>query len=228
MNELVAIVEGETEQSFFRDQVAGHLALHGTSAWPVLFGRKRDSGGIKKWETARMDIQRTLKEGRYCTTMVDYYAMPYDWPGRRDAESKPWNERAATVEAEIKKNILQTMGGKFDPKFFIPYVQLHEFEALTFAEVGHLASVVAPLSKSSEESLKSYFQEILEEAGHPEAINDGFETCPSRRISRLVPAYSKRVQGPIITLRIGLETLRERCDHFARWIDRLEKVSEMA
>ncbi len=41
MNELVVIGEGETEQTFVRDQLAGHLALHGTAVWAVLPGRHR-------------------------------------------------------------------------------------------------------------------------------------------------------------------------------------------
>src|SRR4051794_24338736 len=65
VNELVVIVEGETEQTFVRDQLAAHLALHNTSAWPILPGRRRNHGGVKKWEVARQDILRTLKEGRY-------------------------------------------------------------------------------------------------------------------------------------------------------------------
>ncbi len=116
------------------------------------------------------------------------------------------------------------MGESFDPQFFIPYVQLHEFEALAFAGVEELTSVVAPLSRRSAGSIEKKFKTVLDEAGHPEAINDGYETCPSRRITSVVNAYNKRVHGPIITSRIGLDVLREECDHFASWIDRLEEL----
>jgi hypothetical protein len=224
MNELVVIGEGETEQTFVRDQLAGHLALHGVSVWGVLPGRYRSSGGVRKWEAARQDIIRTLREGRYCTTMMDYYAMPEDWPGRVHAKGRPWQERAAVVESQIASEVQQFMGDKFNPKFFIPYVQLHEFEALAFAEVSQLASVVAPLCGRSAESLQTAFSEIVAEAGHPEAINDGYATCPSRRIATIVPAYRKRVHGPIVTRRIGLEVLRSRCSHFASWLARLENI----
>ena len=227
MNELVVIVEGETEQTFVRDQLAGHLALHGTSAWAVLPGRHRNHGGVKKWDVARPDILRTLKEGRYCTTMFDYYAMPKDWPGRSAATGKPWAERAACVETHIHADVVLALGGRFDPKYFLPYVQLHEFEALAFADVESLASVLSPISNrgsSSMESLTQTFTEILKEAGHPEAINDGYETCPSRRIAGVVPAYKKRAQGPIITSRIGMTALRDKCHHFAVWLQRLENI----
>ena len=225
MNELVVIVEGETEQTFVRDQLAAHLALRNTNAWAVLPGRHRIHGGVRKWEGARQDIVRTLKEGRYCSTMFDYYAMPTDWPGRADAVKKPWNERANTVEERIREDITAAMGNSFNPKFFVPYVQLHEFVALAFADVGVLASVLDPIGVYSSEILERQFTSILSKAGHPEAINDGYETCPSRRISHLVPAYKKRAFGPIITSRIGIDTLRVQCTHFGEWMNRLEQIN---
>ncbi len=224
MNELVIIVEGETEQTFVRDQLAAYLALRNTVTWAVLPGRHRNHGGVRKWEGARQDILRTLKEGRYCSTMFDYYAMPTDWPGRSDAGSRPWNERARFVEEQVHADITAAMGDSFDPKFFVPYVQLHEFEALAFADVGVLASVVAPLGQSSSDWLRQQFTDILHQAGHPEAINDSYETCPSRRIGAMVPAYRKRVLGPIVTRRIGIEVLRSQCTHFGAWLSRLEQI----
>ena len=224
MNELVVIVEGETELTFVRDQLAAHLALHNTSVWPVLPGRHRNHGGVKKWEVARQDIIRTLKEGRHCSTMFDFYAMPGDWPGRQAADAMAWNERATVVEEMIRADIAAAMGGKFDPRYFVPYVQLHEFEALAFADVTVLATVLSPIGKGSTNTLVQSFSEILEEAGHPEAINDGYETCPSRRISKIVPAYKKLAQGPIITSRIGMAALRSQCVHFGEWLTRLEQL----
>ena len=224
MNELVVIVEGETEQAFVRDQLAAHLPLHGTTVWPVLPGRHRRHGGVKKWEVARQDIIRTLKEGRYCSTMFDYYALPENWPGRVVSRSLPWKERAAYVESEILNDVVSAIGGGFQHKYFIPYIQLHEFEALAFADVAQLVSVVSPISGYSENLLETQFTTILEEAGHPEAINDGYETCPSRRITGVVKAYKKRVHGPIVTLRTGLTVLRQQCDHFAAWLERLESI----
>lgn len=224
MNELVVVAEGETEQTFVRDQLAAHLALHGTTVWAVLPGRRRRHGGVKKWEIARQDIIRTLRERRYCTTMFDYYALPDDWPGRANSRSLAWNEKARRVEQEIHNDIALAMGGHFNPKFFLPYVQLHEFEALAFADVASLASVTQPLANQNLKWLTERFQEILDRAGHPEAINDNYETCPSRRITGLVPAYRKRAHGPIVTGRIGLAVLRKCCDHFASWLKRLEQI----
>jgi len=156
--------------------------------------------------------------------MFDYYAMPSDWPGRQSAAAKPWNKRASHVEGMICADIVEEMGSSFHPKYFISYVQLHEFEALAFANIEVLASVLSPIVHKPEETLVGSFEEILGEAGHPEAINDGYKTCPSRRISGVVPAYRKPVLGPIITGRIGIEILREKCTHFGEWLTRLEQI----
>ncbi|HEY6332728.1 MAG TPA: DUF4276 family protein [Blastocatellia bacterium] len=224
MSEIVAIVEGEAEQTFVRDQLAEFIGARGNTIWPVLPGKSRKQGGVKPWLSARQDILRTLKEGRYCTTMFDYYGMPENWPGRAAAKSVPWNQRASHVEHEILAEIVADMGGGFNPAKFIPYVQLHEFEALTFTGVNHLAAVTAPLSAHSAQYLQNKFQQILDEAGHPEAINDHYDTCPSQRIQSNVKAYRKRAHGPIVTRRIGLERLREACNHFASWLHRLDGI----
>jgi hypothetical protein len=225
MSEVVAIVEGETEQTFVRDQLAAHLALSGTTIWAVLPGRHRNRGGVKRWVVAKADIIRTLREKRYCTTMFDYYAMPGDWPGRASSKTLPWQERADHVQTKMLADIAAEMGQSFNPKVFLPYVQLHEFEALTFADVEKLASVTAALQNRSVDGHRQKFEQIVKEAGHPEAINDNYETCPSRRIAAIEPGYRKRVHGPITTGRIGLATLREKCDHFAAWVTRLEQLN---
>ena len=121
-------------------------------------------------------------------------------------------------------DITAAMGQSFNPYVFLPYVQLHEFEALAFADVEKLASVTAPLQNRTVEHHRKQFEEIVAAAGHPEAINDNYETCPSRRIVAIEPGYRKRVHGPITTARIGLAMLREQCQHFAAWLTRLEQL----
>ena len=224
MSEIVAIVEGQTEQTFVRNHLAAHLGAYGITIWAVLSGKSRKHGGVRKWESAQGDILRTLREGRHVTTMFDFYAMPNDWPGRVEATQLAWDQRGAHVEQGIAKAIAEAVGGSFDNRQLIPYVQLHEFEALLFADVTKMANELAPLSSLQEDRLTSAFQQILDAAGQAEAINDGYETCPSRRIAGIVPAYDKRAQGPIIAGRIGLETLRAACPHFGQWLGRLEAL----
>ncbi|MCC5829962.1 MAG: DUF4276 family protein [Phycisphaeraceae bacterium] len=229
MNKVEAIVEGQTEQTFIRDQLAEHLGLRGVSIWSVLPGWPRRRGGVPKWRVVRDDIIRSLKRQPFCTTMFDFYGMPDDWPGREAAAALPWDKRAEHVQEAMGLDIAQTLGASFSPGRFLPYVQLHEFEALAFAGVAELAEVTAPLSRASRSRLRTKFELILDEAGSPEAIDDGAETCPSRRLLRVVgQSYRKRVHGPIITNRIGLDRLRKACPHFGDWLNRLESLGDPA
>ena len=224
MNELEVIVEGRTEKAFVQGQLQEHLARHNVRAWASLPRKSGNQGGVPKWAAAKSVIINTLKERRFCSTMFDYYGMPSDWPGRQEASTKPWNERASFVEKRIHDVIVQEMGDKFDARFFIPYVQLHEFEALMFADVRALALSLSSLSGRAEEALIEEFTRIVSEVGHPEAINDRYETCPSRRIKAIVPGYKKVAFGSIITSKIGIEVLRSRCSHFGEWLTRLEQL----
>jgi len=227
VNELVVIAEGETEQTFVRDVLSAHLSLHDISSWAVLPGKNRKRGGVKPWNTAFPDIIRTLKEQRFCTTMFDYYAMPADWPGRKDSEDQPWNLKATFVENAIEQFIKEQIGDSFNPVFFIPYVQLHEFEALVFSDTAILAEALLPMCQIPNiKRIKSDLDNVLNVAGHPEAINGGYETCPSRRLTRIVPAYRKPLVGPLVTGRIGIDLLRTKCTHFGEWLSKLENINQ--
>lgn len=224
MSEIVVLVEGETEQDFVASTLAAHFGARGTSIWPILPGRHGSAGGVKRWAVAEQDIVRLLKSGRTCTTMFDYYRLPANWPGRTAASQGPVAARATTVEAALHAQICAVMGSRFNPRLFIPYVQLHEFEALLFAEPKELAYSLQSIAWRREEELAMAFQTIRDEVGDPEAIDDGFDTCPSRRIQRVVAGYRKRAFGPLIAERIGIERLRAACAHFSDWIRRLEEV----
>lgn len=228
MVEVVAIVEGQTEQTFVRDLLAGHLSLCGVSMWAVLSGKSRKSGGVKKWQSSCDDIVRTLKEGHHCTTMFDFYALPNDWPGRIEAAKLPWAERSAHVEAQLLADIAARLGGSFNPARFLPYVQLHEFEALVFADTDKLAEATSGVCTTPATRLSDRFGKIVADAGEPEAIDDGYDTCLSRRITSVVPGYRKRIHGPIVAQRIGLDRLRAKCAHFAEWLGKLERVGSSA
>lgn len=225
MSEIVAIVEGQTEQTFVRDHLAAHLGGRGITIWAVLSGKTRRLGGARPWSSTRKDIVNTLKEGRFCTTMFDFYAMPKDWPGREDAGQHSWEYRGDHVEQEIREDIENAIGDAFNPTQFIPYVQVHEFEALLFCETSKLAEVAATLSDRPASYFQDKLEQIIEEQGDAEAINDSFEACPSRRIKNLVPGYRKRLHGPIVAGRIGLDKLRVACRHFGAWVEKLERTA---
>lgn len=217
---LLVHVEGETEKAFVNGVLGPHLAGHGYSSIGA-----RLMGGSVSWSSMRRRIIRHLKEDRqaFVTTMVDYYGMPQSkstqWPGRLAARSLPLRQRAEAVQNAIGADIAKRMGKAFDIRRFVPYVSMHEFEALLFSDCGRFASAVG------RPDIAAAMQAILDQFGNPEAIDDSRETAPSKRILQLMPNYDKAAFAAVGIRTVGLEAIRWRCANFARWLERLEGVA---
>lgn len=226
---LLVHVEGETEKAFIDGVVAPHLEGRGYSSVSArLIGDRRaraNRGGGVSWPSVRKGIVRHLTEDRqaFVTTMVDYYGMRQSkstqWPGRVAASSLPLPQRAEAVQSAIGADIAERMGGTFDARRFIPYVSMHEFEALLFSDCGRFASAVG------RPDIADAMQDVLDQYGDPEAIDDSKETAPSKRIVDLMPGYRKVAFAPIAARAIGLDAIRRQCANFARWLERLEGVA---
>ena len=111
------------------------------------------------------------------------------------------------------------MGTTFNPSRFIPYVSMHEFEALLFSDCERFAqSIGAP-------QIGAEMQSVLDQFGNPEEINDSQATAPSKRILGMVPRYDKVAMGTIAIQDIGLESVRRQCRNFDCWLNRLERAA---
>ena len=111
------------------------------------------------------------------------------------------------------------MDGGLDSSRFIPFVMMHEFEALLFSYCELL------LSGSASPSSPNGSQAIRDAFGSPEEIDDSPDTAPSKRILALIPGYQKPLTGTLAALEIGLATMRVECPHFDEWLKRLEQGS---
>ena len=110
------------------------------------------------------------------------------------------------------------MGSGFNPNRFVPYVMIHEFEAMLFSDCELFSRVVG------RRDLVSQFQAIRDAFESPEEIDDSPLTAPSKRIMALFPGYQKPLMGTLAVLEIGLKTIRRECPHFRSWLERLESV----
>lgn len=112
------------------------------------------------------------------------------------------------------------MTERFDYRNFIPYVQLHEYEALLLAKPDALAKYY-PHKVAEIEALKSEIGSI-----EPEEINDTPAGAPSKRIINAIPKYEKqKTSAGVITAQdIGLSFLRDRCPHFNDWVTKMETI----
>ena len=154
--------------------------------------------------------------------MVDYYGLPATgasgWPGRTQASQLPFADKAPTIEAALQASVLQEMGPAFGQSRFVPYVMMHEFEALLFSDCDAFARGI------SRPTLSTELQQIRDAFDSPEEIDDSPTTAPSKRIEALVSGYQKPVMGTLAAQEIGLQTMREACLHFGQWIARLEQL----
>ena len=229
MSRLLLHVEGQTEETFVNDVLAPHLCDRGYSsvrARLVGNARQRDRrGGIRDWNAVRRDITNHLREdtGSFATTMVDYYGLPRSgqraWPGRARASTLPFAEKADAVEATLLAGILHEMGGGFDPNRFVPYVMMHEFEALLFSDCDQFGRGIG------RQDLAASCQGIRDQFASPEEIDDSPDTAPSKRAESLVAGYQKPLLGILAALAVGLDAMRRECPHFAMWLSRLEALT---
>ena len=224
MARLHFFVEGPTEQTFADTVLKRHLANFGVYMHkPVLIAHARKKGrvhrgGGRNFTAMQNDIHRRLREDSasdaYFTTMIDLYALHADFPGREEAErlrADPYKR----VEALEKSWSDETGDSRF-----IPFIQLHEFEANLFCDISRFA--LFDLQSSKIRAL----QRIADGASSPEEIDDGEHTAPSKRIIQQFPEYEalKPIVGPEMAELIGLENIRAKCPHFDGWIYRLEQL----
>jgi hypothetical protein len=213
------IVEGQTEETFVRDTIAIHLAHKQVYLSHRLVKIGSGKGGLSNYATPRGDIKRWLAEDRqaYVTTMFDLYGLPRDFPGMgtlRDGMAP--QEKVEIVERALSADI--------NDERFVPYIQLHEFEALLFSDVDKLDQSIAALTqqRSQLDSLRG----IIAQFPNPEDINDGQDTAPSKRLLSLYSAYRKNVVGPLVAEEIGIAVLRSKCAHFNNWLLSLERLAK--
>lgn len=230
MSRILIHVEGETEETFVNEVLRPHLCSRGyiqVSARLMGNARQRDRrGGIRPWSTVKEDIVTHLKEDPHCLvgSMVDYYALPQigkrAWPGREEAGKVPFREKAATIQTALLAEVAAEMGRSFDRRRFLPYVMMHEFEALLFSDCERFAQGI------SRPELAPRFQQIRDAFETPEEINDSPTSAPSKRVQGLVPGYEKPLMGTLAVLEIGLDAIRAECPHFRSWLEILERNAQ--
>lgn len=228
MTRLLVHVEGETEESFVNEVLQAHLLKCGyetVSARLVGNARLRSKrGGIRAWPAVRGDITRHLKEDPNCiaTTMVDFYALPQSgnraWPGRAAASLAHSANKSSIVCNALASDLASTMGKKFNPSRFVPYVVMHEFEGLLFSDCSAFGKAIG------RSDLIDDFKNIRNQYATPEEINDSPITAPSKRVEALVKGYEKPLLGTLAALEIGLQKIRKECPSFNNWLVQLEAL----
>jgi len=219
---LHLIVEGHSEENFVKRILAPYLGYdYCVEASRVTMSKDKSrgqqhKGGLFKYEKAKTDITNWLKQDRRresrFTTMFDFYHLPNSFPDFSDAETiinDPY-KKVKFLEESLAKDISDSR--------FIPYIQLHEFEAMIFVDPSRLIDEY-PDAEKRIEVLKGV-------TTTPELINDDPNTAPSKRILAQIPNFNKPFAGVNTVEKIGIDAIRKKCPHFDEWLKKLERLQQ--
>ncbi len=184
----------------------------------VLTNRKlRKRGGVVGYQKFKNDVTQWFQEcpDVYHTTLIDLYGLNRDFPGHITTQNLQPYDRIKEMERLLKEDL------GFHK--FIPYIQLHEYEALLFSDTGVMEQWLG-LYNRVDEGCFSKIRNSRPASGNPELINESPETAPSKRILALCDSYDKINDGILILKEIGIKKLRTECLHFNEWLTQLEQL----
>jgi len=225
MPRLYLFAEGQTELTFADTVLKPHLAGAGVFLHPpvlIAHARKKRQihrGGGGRYAPMRNDILRFLAQEKerhvFFTTMIDLYAIHAELPGLAAAEKLRHmpEKRVQALEEAFADDIQDDR--------FIPYIQLHEYEAYLFSDPTWFGYFY-----DRHERQIAALKAIADSYDSPELIDDGPDSAPSKRIIAELPDYkdAKSAVGPQVAELIGLNVIRGKCPHFAAWLAQLEKL----
>lgn len=137
------------------------------------------------------------------TTFVDYYGFKI----KRGTD-------ACQIENALKS--------KISNPHFIPYLQIHETEALCFANKDILCETM-----NADDKQKGKIDTIISEFhDHPEEINNNPRSAPSKRLENIFTGYQKILDGKRIIQAMPLSDMISKCPHFAKWLNDIEIEAE--
>jgi Domain of unknown function (DUF4276) len=207
-------VEGQTEETFVRELLYGYFQEKNIYLNPILVKTSSTSkGGVVSYAKIKPQLNRKCLEDKSAivTTMFDMYALPNDFPGSSSLPktSNPF-EKAEYLEIEMGKDI--------GHKNFIPNLLVHEFEGLLYSQPQAFAAWF-------DEDVVSVLQAECNAFPSPEHINDNPLTAPSKRIRNCCDGYDKPLHGSLLAIDIGLDIIRQECQHFNQWLLRIENIT---
>mgnify|MGYP000862792366 FL=1 len=212
MKTVIIICEGPTEEVFCSNLLSQYLQNSCRIEIRLL-------GGNCNWQRIKDMVEKALKQQKNAlvTTFFDYY-------GVKTKKFPNWKETVGINKANVRERIEILENGmleEIDSNLryrFIPYVQLHEFEALLFNNIEVFDEMF-----EFEQYDRAELLNIFNEFPDPEMIDQGTETSPSHRLIKIIPAYRKVIQGNAIAEKIGIEQIRQKNKHFNDWIEQLIK-----
>lgn len=220
--EVMIIVEGKTEEIFVNTLLKPYLAPKNVFLYATQVTKPGQKGGDVRFDRVKKDLELHLKQrpDTYVTTFVDYYGVK-DWPGLDLVPRQAPPQKIAEILAdETQEEVSRFFAELRVDRRFIPYMAIHEFEALLFSDSAVLAAELG--------IAKQEVDDVLKECGEPEAINNSPENAPSKRLDNWSDRedFPKTTAGISIAKKIGVDAMRSKCPLFSNWISCLESLAE--
>ena len=219
---IYAIVEGQTEKIFFDKLLTPYLATKNIFIQATIIKKPGQRGGDVKFSRAKNDIKAFLRQrpDTYITTFIDLYGIK-EWPGKDVADDLTPEQKADHINSLTHDKVNELFPDSNPADRFIPYIAIHEFEAMLFSDPQILA---AELDVKS-----TLIDNILSECGEPENINNSPQTAPSKRLDSFMNTghFPKTTTGITIAQKIGIEKIRDKCPIFNSWIEILEQLKQL-
>lgn len=221
MKEIYFLVEGQTEELFISQVLAPWMEPYFIFCQPVVLATsksrsgKKFKGGIANYDKCKNEILRLLEnKNALVTTMFDFYGLPADFPGYATAKKKK-------DYLNIAKYLEEQLFADINNRNFLPYIQMHEFEALLYSSKTGFIEYL----QFNPEKHKA-FDKIFTQFRNPEEINDNPATAPSKRILAAFPDYNKKSDGVLISSHITLSVIMKKCPHFRQWIEQIINLNK--
>ncbi|ABQ06721.1 MULTISPECIES: DUF4276 family protein [Flavobacterium] len=221
MKRVHIIVEGQTEVRVFYSILVPYIQSKVENVYIEITPIKHSAGGIVKYSKLLPELRNHLADKeKIVTTFFDYYGLleKHNFPKYKEAKIDQTNSKVGVVLMEDGlKDDLASQG--ISTKNFIPYIQLHEFEALLFSsDEGFEFQYDNPRVLRDLKAISPRYQT-------PEDINDSPVTAPSKRIIGILEKqgekYEKVIDGDAISIMVGIEAMMEKCPRFKAWVETL-------
>ncbi|ETD22701.1 DUF4276 family protein [Helicobacter macacae] len=222
MKRVYILCEGQSEEVFIRQVLAPYFININSQHCLIPIVTKTSAGhkgGGLKYHRIKKEILALLNHKEaFVSTFFDYYALPNDFP-KYDKQNGDIYEKVAILEQGFYEDINDS-----DDCYqrFFPHIQPYEFESLLFSDIDKIIQADTEWSNN-----KSYFiglKAIIDEFNNPELINNSLQTSPSHRLKNILPTYRKVLHGKIITEKITITHIREKCSHFNEWCKKIASL----
>ena len=159
--------------------------------------------------------------------MFDYFRIDSNWPGKAEVRRQIRNgttltasRKAEIIETATLNEIVRSFSGYDPEERFVPYIEMHEFEALLFSDADILAEKTG--------IALSQIKGVLDEYTNPEEIDDDPKKAPGKRLGALKSGYRKVAMGKAVSEAIGIRAIRNQCPHFNNWLTKFEYLKGRA